>query len=237
MKRWLFVGKSDKRDLLLYLCSALSATGLKVLLADGTENGKYRYALGHSDSGLAVTEFCGFDVLSGPLTAAQTASLKKPGGEFDTAYDYELYDLESLGGLGPEWFAAADEIVWVTSYDRYEVEASAQWFRTLLHLWPQLRGMTVRPVYIRTVDCYLNSDYILSFMDGLALNWRDERIYIPWNELNLAIQLENEHAGRLRLARLPRSYKRALRQLLHELAGWEPTAVRQALRQAERRQA
>lgn len=236
MKRWLFVGKSDKRDLLLYLCSALAATGLKVLLADGTENGKYRYALGGNDSRLAVTEFCGFDVIAGPLTAAQT-SMKKSDGKINNGYDYELYDLESLSGLGPEWFTTADEVIWVTSYDRYEVEASAQWFRNLLHLWPQLRGMTIRPVYIRTVDCYLNSDYIMSFMDGLALEWREEAIRIPWNELNLAVQLENEHAGRLRLTHLSRSYKRALRQLLHELAGWESTVARKALRQAERRQA
>ncbi|WP_018752837.1 hypothetical protein [Paenibacillus sanguinis] len=236
MKRWLFVGKSDKRDLLLYLCSALAATGTKVLLADGTENRKYRYALGGNDSGLAVTEFCGFDVIACPLTAAQ-ASMKKPGGETANAYDYELYDLESLNGFGPEWFATADEIIWVTSYDRYEVEASAQWFGTLLHLWPELRGMTVRPVYIRTVDCYLSSDYIMSFMDGLALEWRKDGIRIPWNELNLAVQLENEHAGRLRLSHLSRSYKRALRQLLHDLAGWESTMAKKALRQAERRQA
>lgn len=238
MIRWLFVGKSDKRDLLLYLCSALAAAGSSVLLVDGTENGKYRYSVGGTDPRLQVTEFCGFDVAAGPLAVKPLpSSPADPDRGLPGQYDYELYDLESLNALTPDLFASADEIVWVTSFDRYEVESSAQWFRSLLHMWPQLRGMTVRPVYIRTVDSFLSTDYVMSFMDGIPLEWRSGEIRIPWNELNLAVQLENDHARRLRMGRISRSYKRALRLLLSELAGWEPAAAKRALRQAERRQA
>ncbi|MGG6311054.1 hypothetical protein [Paenibacillus macerans] len=238
MKRWLFVGKSDKRDLLLYLCSVLAAAGSKVLLIDGTDNGKYRYSIGGGDTRLQITEFCGFDVAGGLHAVPSLDPLSAdPSDGLNMSYDYELHDLESMHALTPELFSSAEEVVWATSFDRYEVESSAQWFRSLLHMWPQLRGMTVRPVYIRTVDSYLSSEYIMGFMDGIPLEWRSGEIRIPWSELNLAVQWENDHAQRLRMGSLSRSYKRALRHLLHELAGWEPAVAKRALRQAERKQA
>ncbi|GIP48867.1 hypothetical protein IM700_012215 [Paenibacillus sp. DXFW5] len=235
MKRWLFVGKSDKRDLLLYLCSVLATAGSKVLLRDGTENGKYRYSIG-GDSSLPIMEFYGFDVATGGT--GFSSPLTNMSDEVKTsAYDYELHDVDKLNGLTPELFTSADEIVWVTTYERYEVEASRQWFRSLFDLWPQLRGLAVRPVFIRTIDSSVNSRFILSLLDGLPLEWRSAELCIPWNESNLAAQLENEHTQRLRLGSLSRSYKRALRELLSELACWDHAIVKRAVRQAERGQA
>ncbi|MBW4840767.1 MAG: hypothetical protein KZY74_15350 [Paenibacillaceae bacterium] len=236
MKRWLFVGKSDKRDLLLYLCSVLAAAGSKVLLTDGTENGKYRYSIGEGDSYQPLTEFYGFDVATG-TTGFVSSMSNKDGEEKSTAYDYELHDVETLNGLTPELFTSADEIVWVTTFDRYEVEASRQWFHSLFHLWPQLCGLTLRPVFIRTVDSSVNSRFVLSLLDGLPVEWCSEALCIPWNESNLAAQLENDHTQRLRLGSLSRSYKRALRHLLRELASWDQAIVKRAVRQAARRQA
>lgn len=229
MKRWLFVGKSDKRDLVLYLCSVLAAAGSKVLLTDGTENGKYRYSIGGGEADLPLMEFYGFDVATGGAGGMHP--------ETSPAYDYELMDVETLNGVTPELFVTADDIVWVTSFDRYEVEASAQWFRSLFHLWPQLRGLSVRPVFVRTVDSGVTSRLILSLLDGLPLEWRSAELCIPWSESNLAALLENEHAQRLRLGGLSRAYKRALRNLLRGLAGWDDAMTKRAVRQAERRQA
>ncbi len=238
VKRWLFVGKSDKRDLLLYLCRVLATAGSKVLLRDGTEGGKYRYSIGGEDSILSLTEFQGFDVATGGASFPNCSSTMEGGDEeVISAYDFLLHDVETLSGLTSEAFTSADEVVWVTTYDRYEVEASKQWFRSLFHLWPQLRGLAVRPVFIRTVDSGVNSRLILDLLEELPLEWRSAELCIPWDESNLAVQLENEHTQQLRLGSLSRSYKGALRQLLHELAGWEPSIAKRAVRQAERRQA
>ncbi|MFD1175674.1 hypothetical protein ACFQ3W_05070 [Paenibacillus puldeungensis] len=233
MKRWLFVGKSDKRDLLLYLCSALAASGLRVLLVDATEDNKYRYSVRGMEPLLPVTEFCGFDVALGLSATTQG----EPGCASYEKYDYELYDLQSLRYFSYESFSSADEVLWVTTFDRYEVESSAAWFRSLLHTWPELKGLRVRSVYIRTVDSFLNTEYIMGFMDGLPIDWHPQEISIPWNELNLAVQIENDHANQLRIKRISRSYKRALRSLLEELTGWEAASAKKALRRAERRQA
>lgn len=237
MKRWMFVGKSGKRDLLLYLSSVLAASGSKVLLTDGTENSKYRYSIGDGDSYLPLTEFCGFDVATGTSGFMSAVSMELSNEDPSTDYDYILEDIDTPNGLTPERLMSADEIVWVTTFDRYEVEVSAGWFRSLCQHWPELRGLVVRPVFIRTVDSRVNSRYILGLLEDLPLEWHSEAICIPWDESNWAVHLENEHLRQLRLRRFSRSYKRAVRQLLHELAGWDYSIAKRAVRQAERRQA
>ncbi|MMZ60506.1 hypothetical protein D1872_226050 [compost metagenome] len=167
-------------------------------------------------------QFSGFDISDGLPDLTQTA------------YDYVLYDVESLY-IGLNLWESADQMVWVTSFDRFEVESSAEWFRLLLIRWPQLANIEVLPVYVRTVDSFLTSDYIMSFMEGVSINWNDNRIRIPWDENNVAVQFENEHAQLLNMQGISRSYKRALRQLMEQLTGWGKTESKNALRIVERR--
>lgn len=222
MKSWIFTGKSDKRDLLLYLCKLLTASNQRVLLVDVTDIRKYRYTIGSAAANLSLMQFSGFDISDGLPDLTQTA------------YDYVLYDVESLY-IGLNLWESADQMVWVTSFDRFEVESSAEWFRLLLIRWPQLANIEVLPVYVRTVDSFLTSDYIMSFMEGVSINWNDNRIRIPWDENNVAVQFENEHAQLLNMQGISRSYKRALRQLMEQLTGWGKTESKNALRIVERR--
>ncbi|MNP16213.1 hypothetical protein D3C76_1086010 [compost metagenome] len=224
MKSWIFAGKSDKRDLLLYLCKLLTASNQRVLLVDLTDFRKYRYSVGSAAAHLTLMQFSGFDVSDGLLDLTQAD------------YDYVLFDVESLY-IGSNLWESADQIVWVTSFDRYEVESGAEWFRLLLARWPQLTNIEVLPVYVRTVDSFLTSEYIMSFMEGVSIHWSQDEIWIPWNETNVAVQIENEHSQLLRIDGISRTYKRALRHLMEQLTGWGTAESRRALRIVERRRA
>lgn len=221
----IFVGKSDKRDLLLYFCKLLASQGKRVLLVDVTDYKKYRYSIGSRQACLLLMEFSGFDVSDG-----------LPDPHHIMTYDYVLYDVESLF-LGFDVWCNADELIWVTTFDRFEVESSVEWFRVLLSRWPQLKERYVLPVYIRTVDSYLTDQYIMSFMEVLELNWRTTPVWIPWNEVNTAIQIENEYDQSLLMHRLSRSYKHALRELAIQLTGCGFWDAKKAFRIAERRKA
>lgn len=245
MKRWIFTGKSDKRDLLLYMCKVLTAAGRRVLLVDATEGRKYRYSISSTKGDVPTVEFNGFDVALG-LTWNELYSLDTLRqhchhygitSDYGKDYDYVLYDMESLTLSTSELWLHADQVLWVTSFDRYEVESSAEWFRRLFMNWPQLDGIRIRPVYIRTVESYLHEDYIIAFMEGLPINWEPDAIWVPWDETNVAAQLENEHSGLLSMKRISRSYRRAILGLLHILMEEDKVAVKRALRIAERRQA
>lgn len=237
MKRWIFAGISDKRDLLLYLCKVLASSKHQVLLTDATEGRRYSYSIGSLDSSLRLTEFCGFDVATGFPSMELLEKEIIENSNLSDVYDYMLTDLDSLHLNSIDPWLTADEIIWVTSFDRYEVERSCTWFRELFLKWPQLQGMKVRQLYIRTVDSYLDQDYIMGFMEDLPIQWSMEPIIIPWNENNMAIQLENEYSSSLRMNRISRSYQRALLALLEQLVGWRTTDARRAFRQAKRREA
>lgn len=225
MKRWIFAGKSNKRDLLLYLCKMLAGAGKRVLLIDMTDGGKYRFMVSGNQPALPVTEFNGFDICAG-LHSARPES-----------YDYCLYDIETLHFGMLELWEAADSVLWVTSFDRYEVESSAEWFRHLLRRWPELSNLDVRRVYIRTVDSVISEEVILGYLEGLPVNWHAEAIWIPWNEADAAAQMENEHMNTLTIGRISRSYKRALLSLMNDLSGWPRPATKRALRRSEKRRA
>lgn len=245
MKRWIFTGKSDKRDLLLYMCKVLVAAGRRVLLVDATEGRKYRYSISNTHADTTIVEFNGFDIalgltwneLFGLDTLRQNSRSYEINSGSGNEYDYVLYDMESLTLSTSELWIHADQVLWVSSFDRYEVESSAEWFRRLFMNWPQLGGIRIRPVYIRTVESYLQEDYIMGFMDGLPIKWEPHVIWIPWDETNVAVQLENEHSGLLSMKRISRSYKRAILGLFHILMEEEKGAVKRAFRIAERRQA
>ncbi|MEF2967268.1 hypothetical protein V3851_15630 [Paenibacillus sp. M1] len=225
LKSWIFAGKSDKRDLLLYMCKVLSGAGRKALLVDMTDGRKYRILTGNGKPALPVTEFGGFDIADG-IGAADTAS-----------YDFCLYDTEMLQFGSCGLWERADAVLWVTTYDRYEVECSAQWFGHLLNRWPQLANMAVRPVFVRTLDSFLTADYILGYMEELPIRWNRDYIKIPWSESNEALQMENEHAQTISIGRISRAYKNALLTLVADLAGWSAPETKRALRHAERRRA
>ncbi|MDQ0087775.1 hypothetical protein J2T12_001181 [Paenibacillus anaericanus] len=237
MKRWIFAGISDKRDLLLYLCKLLTVSKYRVLLTDATEGRRYSYSIGNLDPTLQLTEFCGFDVTTGLSSTELWEEELTEAGKHSAVYDYMLLDMDSLMLSSIDPWLSADEILWVTSFDRYEVERSSEWFRRLFLKWPELQGMKVRPLYIRTVESNLNEEYIMGFMEDLPIVWNEDPIWIPWNENNMAIQLENEHSNLLRMNRISRSYQRALVTLLQQLVGLRTTDVRRAFRQAKRREA
>lgn len=227
--RWIFTGAADKRDLLLYICKVLATSGHRVLLIDATDRGKYRYVIGGISGGKEITEFNGFDVFrAGP-------EMEEP--ESWETYDFCLYDVNHLIPAGWHLWSEAGQVVWVASYDRYEIAGSCEFFSRLFEMWPQLSGLKVRPVFTRAMDTYVDERYVMSLMEQLPIDWTEANIRIPFDEINVAVQTENEHSQTLRLNRITRAYKRAIADLISQLAGWEFKTVQKALRKAERRQA
>lgn len=226
MERWIFTGAVDKRDLLLYICKVLASSGQKVLLIDATNKGKYRYVIGGIVEENELSQFNGFDVarVGTNMEEEQIAN-----------YDYCLYDMDHVPNNNRQLWSLAEQIIWVTSYDRYEIAESLEFYNQLFRTWPQLQGMTVHPVFIRTMDSYVDEQYVMSMMEQLPIKWMSTEIRIPWDEINIAVQTENEHSQTLHMNRIARAYKRAITELITQLAGWELKMVKKAFRKAERR--
>ncbi|WP_055107983.1 hypothetical protein [Paenibacillus ihumii] len=229
MEHWIFTGTADKRDLLLYICKVLASAGRRVLLVDATSKGKYGYVIEGISTGEGMIEFHGFDVA---LASAGSDKLERCDG-----YDYCLYDVDYAFSAGRKLWSEAGQIIWVTSYDRFEIADSCGFFSRLFQTWPELRGIKVQPVFTRTMDTLIDEQYVLSFMEQLPIEWQAADIRIPWDEINFVVQMENEYSQTLRMKAITRAYKRAITELISRLAGWESKKVKRAFRKAERRKA
>ncbi|USB34904.1 hypothetical protein [Paenibacillus sp. YPG26] len=237
MKHWIFAGVSDKRELLLYLSKILTSNGQRVLLVDATEQSKYKYSIGVHDNEMRLTEFCGIDVASGYESALELFSDLDSHGESELSYDYILFDLEDPAFCGQDIWVEADAVVWVTSFERYALEKSREQFSELLGRYPQLQGMKIRRVYVQSVDSRLSEPYIRSFVSSLPFAWQEDFIEMPWDEANVAVHIESEHARTIGFNRVTRAYKNALKELLEQLTEWDKPHTRKLLRYAERRRA
>lgn len=224
VKRWLFTGAGDKRDLILYSCKILALSGNKVLLVDLSDGRIYRYLTRSGIEELVVTEYNGFDI---------TSTAVHPDHE---AYDYCLYDIgmttRNIDGL----LESADQIIWGSSHDRCELGRSIEWLRDSVKRYSQLAGREMQIVFIRTLDYGLDKDYVLGLLEEIqSIGWKERIITIPWSEGNEEIRLLNEHSGSLRMRHLSKAYKHALLELLGELTEWSMSEAKGALRLAERR--
>lgn len=235
MKSWLFAGVSDKRELILYICKLLTAAGQRVLLVDRTAGSKYQYLARNREGTLPRIEFCGFDITNREMQASEAgAELPEAIYTGDESYDFVLYDFEldqPQAGLRSQ----VDQILWVTTFDYYEVERSADWFRQWLSSDPELAGVFVHPVLIRTVESYLTANYMMGLAEDLPIEWNTDVACIAWSEFNTAIHYENGHEHKLHIDKITRSYRRALISLILQLTGWTRSEANRAMRSARRR--
>ncbi|WP_138493477.1 hypothetical protein [Paenibacillus pinistramenti] len=236
MESWIYAGVSDKHDLLMYVCRLLAASGAKVLLVDGTERQLYRYSIGQPDKSMPITEYCGFDVACGFFSSE---SLKVYLNEQTSAlehYDFVLYDLEKLTFCDEEDWRISKGVFWVTAFERFAVERSAEWFKLLFSKYPSLEGLACGLVFIRYVESLIEETYIRMLIQHLPLEWEEEAVKVEWSERDYGVQLENEHNRALHMKPLSRSYKKAITILADRISGKSPIQTRSLLRSTARRQ-
>ncbi|QLG39988.1 MULTISPECIES: hypothetical protein [unclassified Paenibacillus] len=237
MQTWIFAGLCEKNDLMLYLCKILASSGKRVLLVDGTLQQKYGYGVGESQQSLRITEFEGFDIACQFVTSTAVESHLEANGEKLESYDYVLYDMETSHFASRELWLMADTRVWVSDYERYNLERGKGWLKRLLEEQSLPAELPFQRILINAVDCKLEARYLWAYLEDSPFVWTGESLILPWDELTAAVKLENEHHRRIRLGPLSRNYKRSLCRLVEQLTGWENVQSRRAIKEAERMRA
>lgn len=238
MKTWIFAGICDKSELLLYVCRLLAAGDNKVLLVDATEKRKYPYYIGQLDKPLSVTEFAGFDVACGFNNEQELkAQFEEAGSSFES-YNYVIYDMEIAEFCPHDVWETASALVWVSDYEIWTLEKGSMWLEELIA--NRLSGsvpLEFYKVFVRAVDEWFDDSYTDSYFDKLPVNWKESPVIIPWNELDLALKLNNEHTKRIQMKALTRLFKKNLCLLIRLLTDFDQKTISRALRSAERRKA
>lgn len=233
MQTWIFAGICDKSDLLMYLCKILTHAGNRVLLIDAALARKYTHCIGRLDPLMSITEFAGFDVATGFEHYHEVVQYLKETGEFE--YDYFLVDTEKEWFLSEDDWDQADAKVWVSSFEVAGLMKAASWLEELSTRKKNQDRRAFHRVYLNVIEDFTNDDYIESYLGCAQIQWMDEPVRIPWDEITFALKIENEHAGRLRIKPLSKRYKKALIELVKRLSDMENRQIRRSFRHAERR--
>lgn len=225
-KRWIFVGATDKQDLLLYVASVLAAAGQRVLLIDATSSRRYRYVVDGVCSGIKVTEFCGFDVIS----------IDNYEGNMEgELYHYKLVDCDDFQLMKQIGWMMKDMMIWVTTYNRADILKSVEFFDQLFDTEEIHQEIEILPIFLNTVECAIYEDYVLHYMEHFPIHWLSDGVSIRWDDWNEIVRIESGHEQTLGLHRISRDFKRAVKSLIVQLSGWEEREVNRAFRIAERR--
>jgi hypothetical protein len=233
LKTWIFAGICEKSDLLLYLCKLLSSLDKRVLLVDATQTHKYPLYIGLLDRPLEVTEFMNFDVACGFTSQVHLEEHLRDGEGKLERYDYVIYDVEKLSFFSMEIWRDADVRVWTTDYGVWSLHEGSRWLNTLHSQYAALKNLTFQLVYIHVVDTLLARSYIEGHVESWPVSWQGEPIIIPWDEMDMALKLENEHQRQLHMKPLSRRYKKALSTLM-KWTGLDDDHIKRALRSAGR---
>ncbi|MDT0123317.1 hypothetical protein Q9R46_11735 [Paenibacillus sp. RRE4] len=237
MHIWIFAGLCEKNDLMLYLSKILASTGKRVLLVDGTLQQKYGYSVGDHQQSLRVVEFEGFDIACHFVTSMAVEQHLQINGESLDSYDYVLYDIETLHFASRHLWHTAEVRVWVSDYERYNLERSKGWMEQLFNEQELPEELAFQRMLINGVDCKLEAHYLWAYLEGGPFRWTGESLILPWDELSVAVRLENEHYHRVHLGPLSRNYKKSLCRVVEQLTGWESVRSRRAIKEAGRMRA
>jgi len=234
---WIFAGLCEKNDLMLYLSKILASTGKRVLLVDGTLQQKYGYGVGDRQQSLQVVEFEGFDIACHFVTSMTVEHHLQISGESLDSYDYVLYDIETLHFASRHLWLTAEVRVWVSDYERYNLERGKGWLEQLFNEHGLPEELTFQRMLINGVDCRLEAHYLWAYFEGGPFRWTGESLILPWDELSAAVKLENEHYNRVHIGPLSRNYKKSLCRVVEQLTGWESVRSRRAIKEAGRMRA
>lgn len=235
MRTWIFAGICDKSDLLLYLCKILAQDGKRVLLVDGAQGRRYAHCTGRMEPDMEISEFSGFDVASGFVNFSALKERLKDCDE--PAYDLVIADVEREMFIRHEEWREAAARVWVSGFELAGLMEGETWLQERFGGLKGHQPLEFYRVYLNAIKDLTEDVYIESFLGNAPVRWLEDPVHIPWDEYCYALKIENEHAGRLWIKPLSRSYKRALSELIGRLADLEARRIRRAFRQAERRRA
>ncbi|MBP1903406.1 hypothetical protein J2Z32_000018 [Paenibacillus turicensis] len=227
MKQILFIGMTDKTDLLFYI-SNLVALKFKVLLVDATKHHNYEYTYPKLEMEASIIQHDLFDITE---RVADKNQLEAIVANTDESYDYIFIDLDDFKSIH-EWYGA-DHYVLVTTYDNREIQ------RNLVLLEALFDGETIEDeIPFTRLICEagqtFHEDYLDTVYEKLPIIWSDTLVYYP-DERDITARINNQGRAKLDVSRLSKEYKKVLIQLAASIVDLNFNDVRQWWRQLERR--
>ena len=233
-----FIGNYDKMDLILYVAKIVqSAQNSKVLIIDSFDTQKARCiipALVNDDK--YITTFEEIDIAVGFENQKEIVEYMKENDEDFNTYDYVLIDMNTKDMCQKFNSENPNVAFLVVSYDKYDVLKSV----SLLNEYIQQRkdfvaSMKINKVYVYSVLNGSDEKYIDYGFNELDIKWNNKKIYLPLDEGDLSVIIQNQYVEKIKLRELTSGYKKCILEMATQIMGQEhKSLVSKALKNAER---
>ncbi|WP_052646936.1 hypothetical protein [Paenibacillus terrae] len=240
MQHILFIGATDKTDLLFYISKVLATAGKRVLIVDATNQQKYRYSIPHITKGNLITEYDGFDVATG--FGAQNKGIHevlqhyfKTKKEHLDSYEYILLDTDTEEFLSEVPNAPWKEIhqhVLITNCERFTIERNVEILESYVKGNDEIPFARVQYPF---VDTHVKEDYLNSVLSHLRIQFVEEREFeFYYDEVNYATKVNNQFENRIYLKPLSRQAKKTLYGLIRTVTTEDSNTLKAAFKAAEK---
>lgn len=231
MKKIVFFGAVDKSHVLLVLGRLLTELNRKVLLVDSTTAQTIQGYLPHIVHGSAVQEFEGMDVAYGYINATQLErELMQPIAEAD--YDIMLLDTDHTQFVAGGELSDFEKRVWCWDGKKSSLLRNED---LLLRLC--VHEVATPLTFYRMISPVLHNPLPewKADMRMRDLRWEETAFRFPLDERDVAVDLENQHHGRIQLRGLSWAYRQNLLKMLEQLGDCDRKAARRAWSHARKR--
>lgn len=226
-----FIGSYDKTDLIIYIAKVLTVTGKKVLVVDNTIEQKAKYIVPVINPTKSyVTEFEKIDVSVGFSNFEQIARYLGVPEEKELEYDICLVDVDSAENFENFYMRRAKKNYFVTSFDLYSLKRG-------LEIINDLKEPTTLTKIIYSKDILKEENEYLNYISlGTKAIWNEDYIlYMPIDNGDQSIIIENQRISKIGIKRLSSQYKDGLRYIAIDILGEEKESeIKKAFRILEK---
>lgn len=208
-----FLGAYEKTDLIIYVAKMLSLANKKVLVIDGTTEGKSRYIVPTINPTVSyVTNFYEIDIAVGFDNYTDVANYL---GIKQLDYDFVLVDTDNYASFENFELKQAYKNYFVTSFSLYSIKKG-------LSILEQLKEPIALSKVIFSKDISNEENEYLNYLSlGYKVVWNEYRIYFPLDSGDQTAIIENEKLSRIKFKNLSSQYRESLQYMAEELLGSE----------------
>lgn len=226
-----FIGSYDKTDLMIYIARVLTVIGKRVLVVDNTLTQKAKYIVPVINPTKSyVTEFENIDVSVGFGSFQDIKKYLGTSEEKELDYDICLTDIDSIQNFDQFQIKDAKKKYFVTSFDLYSLKKG-------LEILNQLQEPIELTKILYSKDMLKEEDEYLNYISlGSKVIWNEDyQFYIPFDNGDQSIIMENQRVSKISIRKLSQSYKESLMYITMDILGENSEAdVKRAFRIIEK---
>lgn len=231
MKTIGFIGSYDKTDFMIYVARVLAILEKRVLIIDNTLTQKARYIVPVINPTKAyVTEFEKIDVSVGFENYQDIKQYLGTAENEPLDYDFILVDVDSIENFENFDIIHSYKNYFVTSFDLYSLKKGIEIVNNIKETIPLTKILFSKEM-LKEEDEYLN--YLAL---GSKIVWNEDyRIYIPIDNGDQSVIIENQRIAKAGIKRLSAQYKESLQYIVQDiLEEMAPAEVRKAFKIIEK---